>query len=70
MNEWRVPLTDLKISEQDIQAVLECLESGWRTMGPRTQAFEQARHQCCGPGILDIDRLGTIGADADRPGIG
>ena len=25
-----------------MQAVLACLESGWLTMGPRTQAFEQA----------------------------
>ena len=25
-----------------MQAVLDCLESGWLTMGPRTAAFEQA----------------------------
>jgi dTDP-4-amino-4,6-dideoxygalactose transaminase len=42
MSEWRVPLTDIAMSEQDVQAVLDCLESGWLTMGPRTQAFEQA----------------------------
>ncbi|MCW3068977.1 MAG: DegT/DnrJ/EryC1/StrS family aminotransferase [Solirubrobacterales bacterium] len=42
MTDWRVPLTDIEISEQDVQAVLDCLESGWLTMGPRTQAFEQA----------------------------
>ena len=28
--------------EQDVQAVLECLRSGWLTMGPRNGAFEQA----------------------------
>jgi dTDP-4-amino-4,6-dideoxygalactose transaminase len=42
VSEWRVPLTDVVVPEQDVQAVLECLESGWLTMGPRTQAFEQA----------------------------
>ena len=28
--------------EEDVSAVLECLESGWLTMGPRTQALEAA----------------------------
>jgi dTDP-4-amino-4,6-dideoxygalactose transaminase len=42
MSGWRVPLTDIAMPEEDVQAVLECLESGWLTMGPRTQAFEQA----------------------------
>jgi dTDP-4-amino-4,6-dideoxygalactose transaminase len=42
MTGWRVPLTDIAMTEQDVQAVLDCLRSGWLTMGPRTQAFEQA----------------------------
>jgi dTDP-4-amino-4,6-dideoxygalactose transaminase len=42
MSDWRVPLTDVPMPEEDVQAVLDCLESGWLTMGPRTQAFEQA----------------------------
>ncbi len=42
MSDWRVPLTDIEVPEQDVTAVLECLESGWLTMGPRTSAFEQA----------------------------
>jgi len=42
MNDWRVPLTDIVVPEQDVQAVLDCLQSGWLTMGPRTKAFEQA----------------------------
>ena len=42
MSEWRVPLTDVVVPEQDVQAVLECLQSGWLTMGPRTRAFEEA----------------------------
>jgi len=42
MTDWRVPLTEVSIPEQDVQAVLDCLESGWLTMGPRTKAFEDA----------------------------
>ncbi len=42
MTDWRVPLTDIAVPEQDVQAVLDCLESGWLTMGPRTDAFERA----------------------------
>ncbi len=42
MSGWRVPLTDVAMPERDVQAVMECLESGWLTMGPRIQAFEQA----------------------------
>jgi dTDP-4-amino-4,6-dideoxygalactose transaminase len=42
MSDWIVPLTDVEVSEEDVQAVLDCLKSGWLTMGPRTQAFERA----------------------------
>jgi dTDP-4-amino-4,6-dideoxygalactose transaminase len=46
--EWVVPLTDIEVPEEDVQAVLECLESGWLTMGPRTAAFEQALSELIG----------------------
>jgi dTDP-4-amino-4,6-dideoxygalactose transaminase len=42
MNDWRVPLTGIEVTEDDVEAVLECLRSGWLTMGPRTKIFEQA----------------------------
>lgn len=45
---WSLPLTDIVIAEEDIAAVLECLESGWVTMGPRTQRFEAAVAELCG----------------------
>src|ERR1700733_14493812 len=48
MSDWRVPLTDIVVPEQDVQAVLDCLESGWLTMGPRTKAFEDALAQYVG----------------------
>lgn len=37
-----VPLFDLRLSDEDVAAVVEALRSGWLTMGPRTQAFEAA----------------------------
>ena len=35
-----VPLYDLRLEPEDIGAVMEVLESGWLTLGPRTRAFE------------------------------
>jgi dTDP-4-amino-4,6-dideoxygalactose transaminase len=39
---FSIPLTDITVPEEDVQAVLACLDEGWLTMGPRTQAFEAA----------------------------
>src|SRR5262249_45657021 len=35
-------LTDVQMTDADLEAVAECLRSGWLTMGPRTAKFEQA----------------------------
>jgi dTDP-4-amino-4,6-dideoxygalactose transaminase len=40
--EPQIPLFDVRLSESDIGAVVAALRSGWLTMGPRTEAFEQA----------------------------
>jgi dTDP-4-amino-4,6-dideoxygalactose transaminase len=48
MSDWRVALTEIEVPEADVQAVLDCLESGWLTMGPRTKAFEDALAQFVG----------------------
>ena len=39
---WTLPVADLQLSEEDVDAYLKVLESGWLTMGPRTRAFEEA----------------------------
>jgi dTDP-4-amino-4,6-dideoxygalactose transaminase len=39
---WEVPLVEIDVRDEDVEAVLDCLRSGWLTMGPRTQSFEQA----------------------------
>jgi dTDP-4-amino-4,6-dideoxygalactose transaminase len=36
-----LPLFDLQLEPQDLQAVAETLRSGWLTLGPRTAAFEE-----------------------------
>jgi dTDP-4-amino-4,6-dideoxygalactose transaminase len=37
-----LPLFDLQLEPQDLEAVAETLRSGWLTLGPRTAEFEQA----------------------------
>src|SRR3954449_7378548 len=37
-----VPLFDLRLDPEDVEAVMEVLRSGWLTMGPRTAEVEQA----------------------------
>ena len=37
-----LPLFDLQLEPQDLEAVAETLRSGWLTLGPRTAAFEEA----------------------------
>src|ERR1700759_4203800 len=38
----QVPVFDLQLEEQDLEAVADALRSGWLSMGPRTQQFEGA----------------------------
>jgi dTDP-4-amino-4,6-dideoxygalactose transaminase len=37
-----IPLFDLRLTAEDIEAVMDVLRSGWLTMGPRTADFEAA----------------------------
>jgi dTDP-4-amino-4,6-dideoxygalactose transaminase len=41
MPEWRVPLADVEVSEEEIAAVAETYRSGWLSMGPRTEELEE-----------------------------
>jgi dTDP-4-amino-4,6-dideoxygalactose transaminase len=45
---WQIPLTELTIGEDDVAAVVQCLEEGWLTMGPRGEAFERGVADYCG----------------------
>lgn len=37
-----IPLFDISLREEEIDAVAKTLRSGWLTMGPRTESFERA----------------------------
>jgi dTDP-4-amino-4,6-dideoxygalactose transaminase len=39
---WRVPLADVVIGEDDLDAVTAAYRSGWLSQGPQAQAFEEA----------------------------
>ena len=38
---WQVPLTELAVQDDDVEAYLDALRSGWWTMGPITDRFER-----------------------------
>jgi dTDP-4-amino-4,6-dideoxygalactose transaminase len=40
--DWKVPLADVRVPEEDIDAVAAVYRSGWLSMGPETERFEQA----------------------------
>ena len=42
MSGLKVPLFDVQLSAVETQAVRGTLESGWLTMGPQTEALEEA----------------------------
>jgi len=39
---FEIPLSDVRVAEDEIAAAADALRSGWLTMGPRTAAFEAA----------------------------
>lgn len=41
MSEWRIPLGALNYGREEEDAILRVLRSGWISMGPEVQAFEQ-----------------------------
>jgi dTDP-4-amino-4,6-dideoxygalactose transaminase len=38
---WKIPLVDLKLGDEEVDAVNEVLTSGWLTMGEKTAEFEE-----------------------------
>jgi dTDP-4-amino-4,6-dideoxygalactose transaminase len=42
MVDWSVPLADVIVDDDDIQAVVDTYRSGWLSMGPRIEEFEHA----------------------------
>jgi dTDP-4-amino-4,6-dideoxygalactose transaminase len=47
-SRWQVPLTDVTVDDELVGAVLETVRSGWWSMGPRVEEFEQEFAAFCG----------------------
>ncbi len=41
MDPWKVPLGDVVLGSEEIEAVTQVLKSGWLSMGPQTQLLEE-----------------------------
>lgn len=47
-SHWKVPLADVVLGPEEIEAVTQVLKSGWLSMGPKTEEFEQRFAQFLG----------------------
>jgi dTDP-4-amino-4,6-dideoxygalactose transaminase len=47
-SRWQVPLADVVLGSEEIEAVTQVLKSGWLSMGPKTEEFEQRFAQFLG----------------------
>lgn len=61
MSRWRVQLTSLELTDEDVEATLATLRSGWLTMGPRTKDLEEAFAAALGAGHAVAVSSGTSG---------
>jgi dTDP-4-amino-4,6-dideoxygalactose transaminase len=59
MGAWRVPLSDVIVPEDDIAAVAEVYRSGWLSLGPNTEEFEQRLAEYVGAGHAVAVSSGT-----------
>jgi dTDP-4-amino-4,6-dideoxygalactose transaminase len=48
--DWRVPLSAVRLTDDDIEAAVEAYRSGWLSMGPRTEELERAFAEYAGAG--------------------
>ena len=60
----------IEVSDADVEAVLDCLGSGWLTMGPRIQAFEKAFSERVGLEHAIAVSSGEVGVHLSLLGIG
>jgi dTDP-4-amino-4,6-dideoxygalactose transaminase len=48
MPSWDTPLVEIEVTDADVESVLDCLRSGWLTMGPRTLSLEERLAEAIG----------------------
>lgn len=57
---WRIPLADIDMGDEEIEAVTAVLRSRWLTMGEKTAAFEAAMADRLGVGYAFAVANGTV----------
>ncbi len=70
MTQWRIPLADVRLSEDVISAAMDALDSNWLTMGPRTQALEAAFAERLGAAHAVAVSSGSAGLHLALLGVG
>jgi dTDP-4-amino-4,6-dideoxygalactose transaminase len=50
LSDWQVPLSAVRLTDDDIEAAVEAYRSGWLSMGPRTEELERAFAEYAGAG--------------------
>lgn len=65
-----IPLFDLRLEAEDLEAVLDTLRSGWLTMGPRTEALEAALSAHLGVKHVVVVTNGTAALHLAFKGVG
>jgi dTDP-4-amino-4,6-dideoxygalactose transaminase len=70
LTRWRVPLSDLDLGPEEIDAMRCVLESRWLTMGPRTEEFEAAFAQHHGASHAIAVSNGTAALHLSYAGLG
>jgi dTDP-4-amino-4,6-dideoxygalactose transaminase len=58
-DRWQVPLADVVVDDELVDAVLEVVRSGWWSMGPRVEEFEEAFGSFTGAGYAIAVANGT-----------
>lgn len=70
MPDWKVPLADVRLRPEEIEAATDAYRSGWLSMGPRTEELERAWAEYTGaPHALAVAN-GTAGLHLLTAGLG
>jgi dTDP-4-amino-4,6-dideoxygalactose transaminase len=59
MAEWRVPLSDVRFTDEEVETVAAVFRRGWLSQGPEVAAFEQAFAAFVGAGHAVATSSGT-----------
>ena len=70
MSDWQVPLSAVRLTDEDVEAAAEVYRSGWLSMGPRTEELERAFADYAGAGNCLAVSSCTAGLHLALSGVG